>query len=253
MASSMSELALLILTLILLVLTAGWAALRWRRRGAPPAVPASQDRSDAQSTGAATPPTPRPPAPPPSQVAASPSAAAPPDPRASTPPAAPEKPHRVFLSYRREDSADVVGRIYDRLVQRFGAPQVFKDVDSVRLGVDFRQHLRGAVADCSVLLAVIGPGWRGAQPAGGGSRLDSDRDYVRIELEAALGREIPVIPLLVRGAEIPSEEQLPTVLAPLAYRNGLAIRSDPDFHRDMDRLVGALEPLMGSGAPSRTD
>jgi hypothetical protein len=145
---------------------------------------------------------------------------------------------KIFLSYRREDSAHVVGRIYDRLVQQFGKEQVFKDVDSIPLGVDFRKHLAQVVGSCDVLLAVIGMNWHAKD---GKTRLDDPKDFVRIELETALQRDIPVIPVLVRGAQIPEESNLPPTLATLAYRNGIAVRSDPDFHRDMDRLIEGVQ------------
>ena len=106
----------------------------------------------------------------------------------------PPKSATMFLSYRRDDSADVVGRIYDRLVQQFGDSNVFKDVDSIRLGVDFREHLQTAVGECEVLIAVIGPAWTDVVDHRGARRLDDDRDYVRIEIEAAFNRKIPVIP-----------------------------------------------------------
>ena len=146
----------------------------------------------------------------------------------------------IFVSYRRQDSADVTGRIYDRLVQRFDKAQVFKDVDSIPLGVDFREHLGGVVGKCDVLLAVIGDGWLAADSTGR-RRVDDSKDFVRIEIEAALQRNIPVIPLLVRGASVPTENDLPASLALLSYRNGIAVRSDPDFHRDIDRLIAGLE------------
>ena len=149
--------------------------------------------------------------------------------------------NRIFISYRRHDSADVTGRIYDRLIQRFGKDQIFKDVDSIPLGVDFREHLGGVVGSCNLVLAVIGDQWLGASAGGDTRRLDDSKDFVRIELESALERKIPVIPLLVRGALVPNEGELPPSLAPLAYRNGIAVRSDPDFHRDMDRLIAGLE------------
>ena len=147
---------------------------------------------------------------------------------------------KIFMSYRRDDSADVSGRIYDRLVQRFGREQVFKDVDSIPLGVDFRKHLHQTVGSCDILVAVIGNQWL-AGTASGVRRLDDPKDFVRIELEAALQRDIPVVPLLVRGAEVPGEAELPASLAPLSYRNGIPVRPDPDFHRDMDRLIEGLE------------
>jgi len=154
---------------------------------------------------------------------------------------------RIFLSYRREDSADVAGRIYDRLTQKFGKEQVFKDVDSIPLGLDFRKHLAQMVGSCDVFLAVIGVDWHAPAAAGGKPRLDDPKDFVRIELEAALQRDIPVIPVLVRGAQVPDEGELPTTLATLAYRNGMSVRADPDFHRDMDRLIEGIETYLAGG------
>jgi hypothetical protein len=92
-----------------------------------------------------------------------------------------------------------------------------------------------------VLLAIIGDRWLEASDSIGKKRLEDPNDFVRIEIESALERGIPVIPLLVRDAKMPSEEQLPATLKKLIYRNGTPIRSDPDFHRDMDRLISALE------------
>jgi hypothetical protein len=148
---------------------------------------------------------------------------------------------RIFVSYRREDSGDVAGRIYDRLVDRFGKHQVFKDVDSIPLGVDFRKHLQEKVGSCDVMLAIIGHDWLRASGSGTQRRLDDAKDFVRIELEAAIQRDIPVIPVLVRGADVPKESDLPSTLGGIAYRNGIAVRPDPDFHRDMDRLIEGVE------------
>jgi TIR domain len=148
---------------------------------------------------------------------------------------------RIFISYRRIDSADVTGRIYDRLVQRFGKELIFKDVDSIPLGLDFREYVGDVVGRCNLLLAVLGDQWLTANESGGVRRIDDPKDLVRIEIEAALQRRIPVVPVLVRGASIPEEDQLPPSLAGLTYRNGIKIRSDPDFHRDMDRLIAGME------------
>lgn len=146
----------------------------------------------------------------------------------------------VFVSYRREDSPDVCGRIYDRLVQKFGKAAVFKDVDSIPFGVDFREHLDDKVSQCSVLLAVIGDRWLEVKNEEGKCRLFDARDYVRIEIESALKRNIPVIPLLVRGARLPDVGAIPESISSLVYRNGLPVRPDPDFHNDMDRLLESL-------------
>ncbi len=147
---------------------------------------------------------------------------------------------KILISYRREDSADATGRIYDRRVQQFGRTAVFKDVDSIPLGINFRKHLDEQVGKCDVFLAVIGPDWMGIKAGEGKSRLDDPRDFVRIEIESALQRQIPVIPVLVRGATIPDPERLPSSLQELSDRNGIVVRHDPDFHRDMDRLIEHL-------------
>lgn len=148
---------------------------------------------------------------------------------------------RIFISYRRTDSADVTGRIYDRLVQRFGKELIFKDVDSIPLGLDFREYVGEVVGRCNLLLAVVGDQWLSAVNPGGARRIDDPKDLVRLEIEAALKRKIPVVPVLVRGASVPEENQLPPSLTGLTYRNGIKIRSDPDFHRDIDRLIAGME------------
>jgi len=149
----------------------------------------------------------------------------------------------VFISYRRHDSQHITGRIYDRLAARFGKELVFKDVDSIPLGLDFREHIREQVGRCAVLLAVIGRNWN-PLAASGQPRLSDLRDHLRIEIESALERNIPVIPVLVDGVESPNEDDLPKSLASLAYRNGMPVRPDPDFHHDMDRLVRGIEQLL---------
>lgn len=153
----------------------------------------------------------------------------------------PKKHNQIFICYRREDTAGVVGRIYDRLVQRFGKDTIFKDVDSLPLGRDFRRHIDSVVSECCVALVVVGDRWIGAS---GANRLDDPRDYVRIEIESALKRDIPVIPLLVQNAELPPDERLPDSLKDFAYRNGMSIGHDPHFHSDVDRLIKHLEELI---------
>jgi hypothetical protein len=124
---------------------------------------------------------------------------------------------------------------------------VFTDVDSIPLGVDFRSHLTSVLAHTDCVLAVIGPDWLAAADASGHRRLDDPADFVRLELEAALARNVPLVPLLVRGARLPAEADLPESLRPLAYRNGMEIRPNPDFHRDLDRLEQQLRAM-----PART-
>ena len=149
----------------------------------------------------------------------------------------------VFLSYRRDDSHYTTDRIYDWLVRARGRHDVFKDVDSIPLGRNFHQAIRDAVGRCDVLLAVIGPGWLTAAKAPGMRRIDDPDDFVRMEIEAAIERDIPIVPLLVNNATMPTAEDLPPSLRPLAYRNGMPVRPDPDFRHDMERLIAALPKM----------
>jgi eukaryotic-like serine/threonine-protein kinase len=155
----------------------------------------------------------------------------------------------IFISYRRNDSPDATGRIYDRLVSEFGKALVFKDVDSIPLGQDFRGHLNGIVGDCGVMLVIIGPHWMDARNKEGQRRLEDPDDFVRIELEAAMARDIPVVPVLVAHAPIPLASELPGSLASMAFRQSIEVRPDPDFHNDATRLVSALQVILDPNAP----
>ena len=115
----------------------------------------------------------------------------------------------IFVSYRRQESAHLAGRLYDRLTDRFGEGQVFIDVNAIEPGVDFAEEISRAVAACQVLLAVIGPDWLMAVDERGRRRLDNPDDLVRLEIEAALARHVRVIPILVEGAVMPGQEDLP--------------------------------------------
>lgn len=146
----------------------------------------------------------------------------------------------IFISYRRDDSADVSGRIYDRLVNSFGAKAIFKDVDDIPFGVNFSDYLNSIIEKSKVILVVIGPKWLNIQNDQGQRRLDDPADFVRIEIEAALKRKIIIIPLLVSRASMPEVAKLPSTIQELAFYNGTQIRPDPDFHKDMDRLIYEL-------------
>jgi formylglycine-generating enzyme required for sulfatase activity len=151
---------------------------------------------------------------------------------------------RIFISYRREDSSDSAGRIYDWLVRHFGSDAVFLDVD-IPFGVDFREYLSEAVGRCDVLLAIIGPNWLDIRTTEGSHqgerRLDDPADFVRIEIEAALARDIPVIPVLVGRATMPREPSLPECLKKLAFRQAAEARSGRDFDDQVNRLIRGIE------------
>jgi hypothetical protein len=91
---------------------------------------------------------------------------------------------KVFISYRRDDSAAQAGRIQDRLELEFGRDLLFMDVYAIPLGRNFVKVLHEEVAKCGVLLAVIGPNWLDLRGEDGNRRLDNPNDYVRIEIGA---------------------------------------------------------------------
>ena len=119
---------------------------------------------------------------------------------------------RIFISYRRDETAYPAGWLYDRLADHYGGGQVFKDVDSIELGDDFVQVITRAVGSCDVLLALIGEQWLTITDEHGRRRLDDPDDFVRLEIEAALTRNVRVIPILVDGARMPRADELPPSL-----------------------------------------
>jgi TonB family protein len=129
----------------------------------------------------------------------------------------------IFVSYRRSDSQGEAGRLFDDLTNHFGENMVFMDVAGIEAGRDFRRAIEQSVAACGVLLVVMGPEWLNAKDETGARRLNDPADFVRIETASALKRDIPVVPVLVRGAVMPRSEQLPEDLRELAYRNSIEL------------------------------
>lgn len=147
----------------------------------------------------------------------------------------------AFISYRRDDSADATGRIYDRLAAYFGREAIFKDVDNLPIGVNFQDYLTDLMDDIGVVLVVIGKTWVSITDYQGRRRLEDPTDFVRLEVELALERNIPIVPLLVGGAQMPKGYELPASIRQLVLFNGIPVRPDPDFHHDMDKLISSLE------------
>ena len=149
---------------------------------------------------------------------------------------------RIFISYRREDSQWPADRLHQALKPVVADPRkdIFIDVDNIPLGVDFADHLGAQVGQCDILLAMIGRGWIEARnPETGQRRLDDAKDFVRIEIATALRRGIKVVPILVDGASIPKEHELPDDLRPLATRNGMELQR-MNFDADVARLIRGL-------------
>lgn len=146
---------------------------------------------------------------------------------------------RVFMSYRREDSSGYAGRLFDALVARFGERSVFMDIDTLTPGQDFVQVIEDALADCEIVLVLIGRHWLNARDRRNRRRLDNPDDFVRLEIEGALLRKLHVLPVLVGGAEMPSSRDLPASLAALTRRHAFEV-SDHRWRYDVQALLAAL-------------
>ncbi len=151
----------------------------------------------------------------------------------------------IFVSYRRNDSQGEAGRLFDDLVTHFGEQKVFMDVAGIEAGRDFRKAIEESVANCGVLLVIMGPSWLTAKNQEGIRRLDDPADFVREEVAAALRRDIPVIPVLVRGAQMPRVEQLPETLKDLAYRNCVEL-THARWRSDVQLLLEPLARILGT-------
>lgn len=151
----------------------------------------------------------------------------------------------LFLSYRRSDAEGQAGRLYDDLAAHFGQDNVFMDVAGIEAGRDFRRAIDQHVTSCGVLLALIGKDWLSATDNNGRRRLDDPNDFVRLEVAAALKRDIPVVPVLVRGADMPQAADLPPDCADLAYRNAVEL-THARWNSDVEVLIKALERHVGN-------
>jgi hypothetical protein len=157
--------------------------------------------------------------------------------------AGPEPPDlRIFVSYRRHDTSGYAGRLYDSLATTYGDERVFMDIDTIRPGRDFSEVIEEALAECDVVLALIGRSWLTITDAQGRQRLSDPADFVRLELEAALRRRVVTIPLLFQDATMPARDRLPAVLAGLASRQAMEL-SDQRWRTDMRSLLDELQRL----------
>jgi TIR domain len=123
---------------------------------------------------------------------------------------------RIAISYRRDDSAGITGRIFDRLVALYGPDSVFRDIDNIPIGVDFREHINRILAQTDITLVVVGKRWSGPLPRRR-RRIDDPADPVRVEVETALRNGMPVVPVLVEGGAMPNVDQLPDSLTEFVY------------------------------------
>jgi hypothetical protein len=157
----------------------------------------------------------------------------------------------IAISYRRSDSSAISGRIYDRLAGHYGEQSIFMDIDNIPFGIDFRIHIQETLQRTDILIAVIGANWLGSN-ADGSSRMLEKNDPVRAEIETALERKLPILPVLVDGAKMPDNSELPIEFGNFAYLNAAEVMTGRDFRSHMDRLVGAIDRLAEGNAAAAT-
>jgi TIR domain len=147
---------------------------------------------------------------------------------------------KLAISYRRSDSSAITGRIFDRLAAHYGKESVFMDIDNIPFGTNFRTHIQAVLRETDILIVVIGPRWLGTDAAGT-ARMSQESDPVRAEVEAALARNMTVIPVLVDGAKMPSSAELPASFNEFASLNAAEVATGRDFHPHLDRLIRAID------------
>jgi TIR domain len=159
--------------------------------------------------------------------------------------------HNIFLSYRRDDAAHFAGRLVDSISRGLPGVKMFIDVDSISPGADFVKVMQEQLASCHAMILVIGPRWLGQ---GGRRRLDNPDDFVRLEIEAAINRKIPIVPVLVDGAAMPREDEIPASLHSITRRNYVRIDHE-NYSAVAPRLVSQLADPIGpsgkSASPAR--
>jgi hypothetical protein len=156
----------------------------------------------------------------------------------------------IFISYRREETAAQAGRLFDHLSSHFGEDRVFMDIDSIAIGADFAKAVIEAVSACNIVLALIGPHWSAITDTKGVKRIDYPQDWVRVEIETALQRDIRVVPVLVDGAVMPLATDLPPSLRPLIRHQALEL-SHTGFRSQVSRLIVAVDAVFEAG-PGQT-
>jgi hypothetical protein len=148
-------------------------------------------------------------------------------------------PKRIFISYRREDTASDAGRIYDRLCLLLPKQNVFMDVGAIGGGENFEQRIMSAIDDSDAALVFIGEKWMASRSGGDQPRIWEAGDYVRAEVRSVLDKGILVLPVLVGGALMPAPSLLPEDVRAVTARNALALRHDR-FDDDAENVLAAI-------------
>jgi hypothetical protein len=148
---------------------------------------------------------------------------------------------RLFISYRIDDSVHAAIAIADRLASHFGPDNVFRDRDSLPLGILYPRKIRRALERCDTVVALLGPLWLDIRDDSDRRRLDDPRDWVRTELRMAFERDIPVIPVLLDHTPLPSQDQLPPDIRRLSLSAYWQVRHQ-SFESDVRGLIDGITP-----------
>ena len=148
---------------------------------------------------------------------------------------------KIFISYRRSDSADATGRIYDRLIRHFSRSQIFKDVDNIPAATNYKSVIMDSMRASNILLLIIGRDWVSSKDEKGNTRLLLPEDPIRFEIEHAISQGLTIFPVLVENAKMPEKDDLPESIQSISFQNAVPVRPDPDFDNDIKKLVEALE------------
>jgi hypothetical protein len=159
----------------------------------------------------------------------------------------PKRTPNIFVSYRRNDSSAMAGWIHEKLFSQYGT-SVFKDIDNIAIGENFRNAIGRALRHCDVMVAVIGPKWLGPKDDGT-RRIDEERDWIRVEIEIASHLGIPIIPVLVERAQMPGTHQVPEGMREVTLLNALVIEPSADFQNQVRRLFDSIDRLPIDDAP----
>ncbi len=150
---------------------------------------------------------------------------------------------KIVLSYRRADTGAITGRIDDRLVEQYGREQIFRDIDNIPIGSDFRTVISDTMQGCDVVLAIVGPDWIG-RLTDGHTRIENDDDVVRAEIELAMQARVTIMPVLIDGATMPNASELPDAIKKFSNINAAFVDSGRDFHHHVDRLIKSINQIL---------
>jgi regulator of protease activity HflC (stomatin/prohibitin superfamily) len=156
------------------------------------------------------------------------------------------RPPKIFLCYRREDTRWAARSIYESLSDKYGHEQVFRDIDSTPAGVRFSTWIEARIGQCNAMIVLIGDAWFSAKDEAGQRRLELPEDWVRKEIEAGLRRKVPIVPVCVQGARMPTEDELPSSIADLAGFQSTEV-TDSRWDFDVERLLQAVDDRISSG------